>query len=298
MPPSRSAIWSALLAVYVIWGSTYLGIKYAIGSIPPFLMAAARFLLSGIILYAFAIRRGDRSDKPGFPEWRSAFVLGFFMMVGGNGGVVWAQQHVTTGMASLLIATTPLWLSLMARAFLKEPISRSTAGGLLLGVVGVALLLDLAPANGHASSLAGSLAVLLAAFAWSAGSVYSRKATLPKRPLVGIALQMIAGGFLLLLISIFAGEPAAFEWSRVTGASLAGFVYLVFFGSLIGFSCYLWLLRVAPISLVSTYAFVNPVVALFLGWFFLNETLSPREIAGAAVILAAVGMIVRGKKPA
>ena len=286
----RSHILLAFAALYIIWGSTYLAIRFAIETIPPFLMAGARFVLSGTVLYLFARARG--AERPTGQHWRAAAIVGVLLLLGGNGGVVWAEQYVPSGVAALLVATVPLWMVLLdwMRPGGRRP-SLGVAAGLALGLAGLALLVgvdDLRSSNVH---LGGALVLTVGAIAWSAGSIVSRHLTLPKDPLATTGLEMLTGGAALFVLSAAMGEFSAFRPSAVTTRSLLAWGYLVTFGSLIGFTAYIWLLRVVSPAKVSTYAYVNPIVAVFLGWLVASEPLTMRMGIAAAVIVAAVAMI-------
>ena len=294
-PPSRLNLLSAFAAVYLIWGSTYLAIRFAIGSMPPFLMAAVRFLVAGSILYLWARRRGH--PPPRAVEWRSAAVVGGLLLFCGNGAVVWAELRIDSGLAALLVATVPLWV--VAIDAFRPGGSRprwTVWAGVAGGLAGLALLIGPAElAGAERADLGGILAVLFGSLAWSIGSLYSRNAPLPRSPRLGTGMEMLAGGVLLAGLSLALGEPATFDFAAVTAASWLALAYLVVFGALVAFSAYIWLLRVAPASKVSTYAYVNPVVALFLGWLLAGEELNARTLIAAGVILASVFLIVTSR---
>jgi drug/metabolite transporter (DMT)-like permease len=293
----RWRIIAAFAAVYVIWGSTYLGILYAIETIPPFLMAGVRFVIAGAIVYGYARARG--SAAPSAKHWRPAAVAGVLLLLGGNGAVVWAEQTVPTGVVSLIVAMTPVWMVLLewARPGSARPSGRVFAG-LGLGFVGMAVLIGPSALRGAAAfPLISALVVLGGSFAWSAGSIYARGAGHPPDPLVGTGMQMLTGGAALLVLAALTGEPARFDSAAVSLRSWGGLAYLIVFGSLIGYTAYVWLLRVSTPARVSTYAYVNPIVAVFLGWAFAGEVITSRELAAAAIIVAAVALIVSGKVP-
>ena len=290
--PAR--IWAGLLVIYVVWGSTYLGILLAIRTVPVFLLGAIRFLVAGSLLYAWSIRRGDRrGDRPGLREWGAAAIVGTLLFLGGNTGVAWAEKRVPTGTASLVIATIPLWMALFDRIACGQGLSRLAVVGLVLGFAGAAVLAG----PGSASiDTTGLIVLLVAASAWAAGSLYSRRAPLPRRPLVSSSMQMLVGGALLLVVGLGSGERI----HQVSTESALAVAYLVVFGSILAFSTYAWLLRVARTSLVSTYAYVNPLVAVFLGWGFESETVGPRVLIAGAMIVGAVALIVgaQSRRPA
>ncbi len=278
----------ALGAVYVIWGSTYLAIRFAIETIPPFLMAGARYLTAGAILYLWAWAQG--APRPTRLHWRSAAALGAFMLLFGNGGVVWAEQRIDSGFAALLISTEPLWIVLMVwlRFGRKRPSPRVIAG-LALGFLGLVLLVK--PNGSSSIDLLAAAVVILASVSWAWGSLYGQRAPLPSSPLAATGMQMLAGGALLLTASMATGEPARFVLSEVSLRSWLSLGYLIVFGAIVAFTAYVWLMRVAPPVLVSTYAYVNPVVAVFLGWALAGEPLTAGTLGAAAVILTGVALI-------
>ncbi|MGH2785398.1 MAG: EamA family transporter [Actinomycetota bacterium] len=287
-------VWAALTVIYIVWGSTYLAIRVAIETIPPLISASLRFLIAGGILYAFSIRRGDRADRPTVAEWRSTAIIGGLLFLGGNGGVVWAEQRIPSGVAALLVATVPLWMALIGFVALRERLPRIAVAGLLVGFAGTALLIR--PSGDGSVDTLGALVVVGASLAWAVGSLYSRRARLPKRPLVSASMQMICGGVALGIAGVAGGELSRFEPASFSRASVLAFFYLIFVGAIAAFSCYAWLLRVAPTSLVSTYAYVNPVVAVALGWAILDERVEPLTFVAGAIIVAAVAMIVTGRR--
>ena len=277
----------ALGAVYLIWGSTYLAIRFAIETIPPFLMAALRYLAAGAMLYAWSRLRG--APRPRLVHWRPAVALGGLLLLLGNGGVVWAEQRVSSGLAALLVSTEPLWIVLFV--WMRDhgrPAGRVLLG-LLLGLAGLVLLVR--PGSTGGIDPLGIAAVMVASVSWAWGSLYSQRAKLPPSPLLGTAMQMLGGGGLLLLASALTGEPARFHLAAVSMRSALSLGYLVVFGALIAFTAYVWLLRVAPPVLVSTYAYVNPLVAVFLGWAVAGEPITRGTLIAAAVILAGVALI-------
>jgi drug/metabolite transporter (DMT)-like permease len=283
-------VWIALAVVYVVWGSTYLAIRVAVETLPPFLMAGTRFLVAGALLTAWALWRTRGTPRPGLAQWRAAFVVGGLLLLGGNGAVVWAEQRIPSGLAALLVATVPLWMAVIGRVGFGERLRRPAVVGLVLGFGGVALLVD--PAG---FDLVGTLAVLFAALSWASGSLWPRRAALPDDPLVATGLEMVAGGILLTVVGLAGGELGRLDLAAASTASLAAVAYLVVFGSLVAFTAYVWLLRNASTSLVGTYAYVNPVVAVLLGWAVLAEPVTPRMLAAGAVIVAAVALIVSAR---
>lgn len=281
-----------MVSVYIVWGSTYLAIRFAIETMPPFLMASARFLIAGTILYVWRRLSGDAPATP--IQWRSAAIVGGFLLVGGNGGVVWAEQHVPSGIVALLVGGTPLWLVLLDSFFFqrKSP-GWVTLAGVVFGFAGIALLVGPSKLTGLAGEvdLVGALVVTLAALLWAAGSLYNRGANLPSSPLLGTGMEMLCGGVGLLLLGSLAGEWPKVDPAAFSTRSLLGLGYLIIFGGLVGFTAYTWLVRVAPIPLVSTYAYVNPVVAIFVGYLLADEPLSPRVLLAAVMIIGAVVVI-------
>lgn len=288
---SPATIWAALGAVYVIWGTTYLAIRVVNETLPPLLSASVRFLVAGSLLYAWTIRRGDREgDRPTRVQWRSAAIVAVLLMLGGNGGVVLAEKTIPSGVAALLVALVPLWMALLDRMFFGGHLRGRAIVGLVAGFGGAALLLG-SEASGDVD-LVGMLFVVGASLSWAMGSLYSRKAPLPKRPFVGMGMEMLVGGIALAVVGIATGELGQVHVSQFSRASLIGLLYLIVFGSWVAFTAYLWLLRVARTSLVSTYAYVNPVVAVFLGWSFLDEQVGLRTLIAGAVIVASVAIII------
>jgi drug/metabolite transporter (DMT)-like permease len=291
--PSRLQVILAFAAVYIIWGSTYLAIRFAIETLPPFVMAGVRFLVAGGALYLWARARG--AERPRLVHWRSAAIVGGFLLLGGNGLVVWAELQVPSGLAALLVATTPLWMVLFDGLRRGERPSAWVLGGIALGLVGVALLVGPGRVTGLMSGRGadplGALALLGASLSWATGSIYSRSAPLPASPALGTAMEMLCGGAFLLLLGLLSGQGTQIDLGAVSARSLLAFGYLIVFGSLIGFTAYIWLLGVAPPAIVSTYAFVNPVVAVLLGWALAGEPVSSRTIMAMALIVAAVIVI-------
>jgi drug/metabolite transporter (DMT)-like permease len=284
-------VWVALGVLYFVWGSTYFAIKEAIESIPPFLMAATRFLVAGGLLFAVAVRTGDRAgDRPGLRQWLAAAVVGGALLTVANGGVVLAEDRgVPTGIVALVVATVPLWMAIIDRVVTGQRLPAAVVAGLLIGFAGLALLVA---RGGGRVDLLGTGIVVLASFSWAAGSVYARQAPLPSRPLVGSGMEMLCGGALMAVVGVAAGELGELHLSRVTTSSVLGLAYLIVFGSVVAFSAYVWVLGKARLSLVSTYAYVNPVIAAFLGWAFLSERITARTLVASAIILVGVALIV------
>lgn len=288
----------AFAAVYVIWGSTYLAIQFAIKTLPPLLMAGVRFLLAGVILYVFMRMRGQ--PAPTARQWRTTALIGTLLLMAGNGGVVLAEQSVPSGVVALLVAMVPLWMVLLEwlRPGGTRPAAR-TAIGLVVGFAGMVLLVGPADlAAGNAVDLTGALFVMAGSLCWAGGSIYARSAELPENAFVATAMEMVCGGVALLLAGLARGELGAWNPAAVSAESVAGFAYLVVFGSLMGFTAYIWLLGNTTAARVSTYAYVNPVVAVLLGWWLADEPLTPRVLLAAGVIVAAVAVITLGRRPA
>ncbi len=294
--PSTFKIVAAFLTIYIVWGSTYLAIRFGVETIPPFMMAATRFLLAGAVLFLWDRYRGG--PMPTTAHWRSGVIIGGLLLVVGNGGVTWAEQTIPSGVTALLIGTAPIFFVLLDWLFFggKRPTGRITLG-LAIGLGGTILLVG--PDHiltGEGFSVAGLLVLLLAEICWAAGSLYSRRAILPASPLMATAVEMLAGGAILLIISTVSGEPFRLDVSTVSTVSLLSLGYLFLFGSLIGFTAYVWLLRVASPARVSTYAYVNPVIAVILGWTLGGEELTVRMLIAAGIIIAGVVMIVMWKE--
>ena len=281
----------AFASVYVVWGSTYLAIRFAVETIPPYLMGGGRFVISGIVLYLWARWRG--APAPSRREWRDAAVVGTLLLAGGNGAVGWAEQKVPSGVTALLVASVPLWMVLIdwARPHGKRP-SKVVAAGLLIGLAGVGVLAapGFSEAGGSATAF-GAVALILGSISWAAGSIYSRQGARPGSAEMSTALQMIAGSVALMIIGVAAGELGRFHPAAVTTRSFLGWTYLVTFGSLVGFTAYSYLLRETTPAKATTYAYVNPVVAVLLGWAFAGEPITVRTVVAAGIILASVAMI-------
>ena len=289
-------IWLALLSIYIIWGSTYLGIRFAVETIPPFLMAATRFLTAGVILFIWRRLAGD--PMPTRSELKSASIMGLFLLLGGNGLVSWAEQHVPSGIAALVVAASPLWMVLIDLLLpgVRSRLNWLMAGGVLMGFGGVVLLLVRGNLlGGSGIDLTGGAALLGATLLWSIGSIYGREAPTPESPLMGTSVEMLAGGSGLLLFGTLTGEWSRLHLENVSPRSLLSLAYLILFGALVAFSAYSWLLRVAPTPLVATYAYVNPLIAILIGNVLANEPLTLRILASAIVIIGAVGVINWGR---
>lgn len=287
-------IWGALAIVYVVWGSTFAAIELAVRTIPPSLAMSMRHVFAGAVLLAWGLARGPR-EKIGRPQLIAATIFGGLLFLGGHGSIAWAQQRIPSGVAALLVASIPLWVAVLDRFVFGKRLSGRAILGLTLGFGGVALLVD--PTGGGTINTLGALVAVLGAGSWAAGSLYSRDAPLPKGPLVSAGLASLAGGLLLAGAALVSGEIASFHPSQVSGESWFGEIYLIVMGSFVGLTAYVWLLKNAPISLVATYAYVNPVVAMLIGWAFLSETFSPMIILAGGAIIAAVVLIVSAPAP-
>ncbi|MBR9990915.1 MAG: drug/metabolite exporter YedA [Gemmatimonadetes bacterium] len=287
----RGKIIAAFAAVYVIWGSTYLAILFAIETLPPFLMAGVRFLVAGALLFTWAALRTPR--RPTRAQWKAAFIIGGLLLLGGNGAVTWAEQTVPSGVVALLVAGTPCWMVLLDWLWQgsARPGAR-TVIGIVLGFGGIVLLLGpSALLDGGSIHLAGALVVLLGSLAWATGSIYSKRAPRPDGALMSTGMQMLMGGSLLVLAGTVTGEWTRVDIASVSLKSTLALAYLIVFGAIIGYSAYLWLLRVSSPARVSTYAYVNPVVAVLLGWALAGETFTLRMAVAAAIIIAGVALI-------
>ena len=294
-PPSRAALILAFAAIYVIWGSTYLGMRVAIQTMPPFFMAAARFLLGGGLLFAVLRYRG--APWPTLRQWRINAIIGTFLLLGGNGLVVWAELTIPSGITALLIGVSPLFFVLTEWAWpggLRP--TRITLAAMLLGFGGIAWLA--APwdgAAGGALNYGGVIAILCACTSWSFGSIYSRHAKHGADPFLASSLQMLGGGASLLVAAVLHGDFAQLDLAAISLRSWSAFGYLVAVGSLVGFSTFVWLMKHSTPARVSTYAYVNPVVAVFLGWIVLGEPITSRTIVASIIVVGAVAIITTEK---
>ena len=291
----KTKIWIALLALYIVWGSTYLAIRFAVETIPPFFHAGIRFLVSGLIIMIW--QRVAGQPMPTRKQWISLAIIGNLLLLGGNGLVAWAEQTIPSGVAALFIGSIPMFL-VVAEAFRPGGVkpNRWTFLGLLIGFVGIFILVGPSELTGGAKlDPFGIGALLLACVFWSLGSVYSKHADVPSSSLVSTGGQMLMGSIGLFVVSIISGELTRWDPSGVTTKSVLGVVYLIFVGSLVGFVSYGWLLQNAPISLVATYAYVNPIVAVLLGNWLADEALEPRIWVAAAIIVGSVMFINRSR---
>lgn len=298
--PNRSLVLlvAAFAAVYIFWGSTYLAIKYAIETLPPFLMAGSRFIVAGSILYIWA-RFSKDYEKPSFKHWRTSFIVGTLLLLGGNGGVVLAQHYISSSLAALLVATEPFWIVLLSWLWLKGTRPNwKVALGLLIGFFGVYLLIGgqgTSTESGNGQIL-GAFFVIAGAFSWALGSMYGLRATTPKSSALTAGMQMLSGGFVLTLVGTLKGEWTTFNIADVSANSWFALNYLMIFGSLIGFTAYSWLLKNAKPAMVATYAYVNPIIAVLLGWLIAGESFTGQMLIGAGVIVGSVVLITSHDK--
>lgn len=290
---------AAFTAVYIFWGSTYLAIKYALQTLPPFLMAGSRFALAGSILFLLA-RFSKGYETPKLVHWRTSFIVGTLLLLGGNGGVVLAQQYISSSMTALLVATEPLWVVMLSWLWLRTGRPNwKVFAGLLVGFVGVWLLIagrGSGFGGGEAGQLFGYVAVMAGALSWAAGSVYGLGAPTPKSSLLTAGMQMLSGSLALFVVGFLRGEWNSFDVAAVSQTSVVALFYLLIFGSLIGFTAYSWLLKNAQPSMVATYAYVNPVIAVLLGWSIAGESLTGQMLMGAFVIVLSVALITAHKQ--
>lgn len=301
--PSRVGVALAFAAIYLVWGSTYLAMRVAVRTLPPFLLAGTRFVLAGGALLAWSRLRG--AAWPARGAWGRAAVAGLLMLVGGNGGVVWAVQRVPSGVAALVVSTLPLWMVLLEWASGGARPDLGVSVGIALGLVGIGVLVGPEALSGGAASGVDPLHVgvlVLASLSWAAGSLYARGTRTPGPTTLMPAMQMLSGGAVMLALGALTGEPARFDPARVSTASALSLAYLVVFGSIVSYSAYVWLLRVVAPARVATYAYVNPVVAMILGAALAGEALTARTVQAGGIIVGAVVLITtvtaRRKAPA
>ncbi|MDB5233096.1 MAG: hypothetical protein JWR44_89 [Hymenobacter sp.] len=295
-PPSRAALLTAFALVYLIWGSTYLVMKFAVASMPPLLMAGTRYGIAGGLLYLFMRLRGE--PRPSWRGWAHAALIGVCLLGFGNGGTTFGVLYLPSGITALLVATVPMFLALLGwfSGISPRPTKWVTLG-LCAGMVGMYLLAAHPTATpvkqpGHAGL--GIFIVLLASLVWSIGSLYAKNHRPAPSPFISGGMQMLCGGAAMLIVGLLRGEATGFELVQVTAKSWMAYAYLVTFGSVVAFTAYIWLLRVVEPALAGTYAFVNPVVAVLLGWAFAGEVLNPQMLGGAALIVVAVVLVVLG----
>jgi drug/metabolite transporter (DMT)-like permease len=296
--PTKIRIIIAFAALYLVWGSTYLGIRFAIETIPPFLMAGARFFIAGVIMYAIAWSQGI--GKSNWANWRTSLIIGACLLLAGNGGVTISEKYIDSGLAALIVAIVPIYIVILG--WVSGMASRPTPIvwlALVGGFVGVGILFGPAlhfSSNGGRYPAIGMSILLVSSFIWSAGSLYSRTAKHAASPFLTAAQQMLCGGLLLLLVGIATGEMRHFHPSSISILSLASFVYLVIIGAVVGYTAYIWLLRHCDPAKVATYAYVNPIVAVLLGAAFAGETLSLRILVAAGLIIGSVALVITAQQ--
>ncbi|HXN22477.1 MAG TPA: EamA family transporter [Candidatus Dormibacteraeota bacterium] len=296
--PTRARLFAAFAVIYFMWGATFLAVRFGIESLPPLLLGGFRHFTAGLILYPLARWRSQQKPTPA--NWRAAALIGVLLPLCGNGAVCWSEQLVPSGITALIVGTVSLWMVLIewVRPGGTRPTGRIFLG-LVLGFIGLGFLVGPSHFGGSEGvSLLGTSVLVLGSLCWAAGSVFSKHIQLPRSPLLGAGMQSLVGGALLLLVGLVSGEGAAFDVHKISSRSIAALGYLIIFGSLVGFSAYTYLLRVAPPGRVGTYAYVNPVVAMFLGWLFAGESLTLRTVLAGAVILTAVILVITAPRPA
>ncbi len=300
--PSKTAVIAAFAAIYIIWGSTYLGILYAIKTIPPFFMAGTRFLVAGLLLLGWCFFKGEK-----LPDTNSILKIAFsglLMLFIGNGAVTWVEQYLPSGLAAIIVATVPLWFVLLDKREWKFYFSnKGIILGLLIGFAGVVLLF----AGNAATNIFDSeikiislFVLMIGTIGWTVGSLYAKYKTMEGSTTMKVGLQMLAAGLAFAITGVASGEQNGFSVNEVGSTSIIALLYLIIFGSLVGYLAYMWLLSVRPASLVGTYAYVNPVVAVFLGWAFVNETISTQQMIGLGIIILGLLLVnlSKDKKPA
>lgn len=299
--PGTASVAVALGTIYLVWGSTYLAIRIMVETVPPFLGAGIRFVIAGALILGFAwatgrLRRsrGGGVGRIGWREWRSTAIVGAFLMLGGNGFVVLAEQHIDSGVAAILIAAVPIWMNLLEAIVTRRRPSWLAVGGVIAGFGGVLVLL--APVNGvSAVDPAGIGLAVFASLSWAVGSIYARGAPMPRSGMLATGMEQLAGGVLLTAAGVLTGEVARTDPASLSTASLLAVVYLLVFGSFLGFTAYTWLLKHTPVATAATYAYVNPIVAVVLGALILGESLTLRTLVAAVLIIGAVAAMVTGR---
>jgi drug/metabolite transporter (DMT)-like permease len=290
--PVVTKVVAAFAAIYLIWGTTYLAIRVGVETIPPFMMAGVRYVLAGGVVMAVLLARGV--SLPRRLHWRTALVVGGLMLVGGNGLLTLAEQQVASGLAALIVATAPMWMALLEwLAFRGKRPSAQVAAGLAIGFAGIALLID--PSQLSGKDLVGVGVVLAATLFWAIGGLYSRRAPTPDNTLMGVAAEMLVGGLSLLVLSAVTGEPARLDLQAVSLNSVLAMLYLGVFGSIVGYTAFIWLLKTVDPAKVATNAYVNPVIAVFLGWLVLGEVVTLQTVIAMGIIL--IGVLVINTKP-
>jgi drug/metabolite transporter (DMT)-like permease len=289
-------VWTALWIVYIVWGSTYLAIRVTVETLPPLLTGGVRFIFAGSVIFAWLrIRKGKGAGRISVNEMLWSTLIGAGLIMGGNGLVMLAEQDVPSSHAALIIASVPLWVVVL-RYILRERVNLVTLLSVLVGFIGVGVLVVPGDKPGDATTL-GVVLLLLASLFWASASFFAKRVPLPKDPFVNTATQMVGGGAVTLVAGLLTGELGDFTFAEVSDASVIAFSYLVSMGSLVAFTAYVWLLQNAPISKVATYAYVNPVIAIFLGWALLSEEITATVLVGAAIIVGSVAFTVRKESP-
>lgn len=291
----RGGVAAALIVVYILWGSTFIGMRVAVRSLPPLTMSSMRFLAAGLLLYCWCLWQRRRNPEAGWRaptrrEWLASTILGIALPAAGTGGAAWAEQKIPAGTAALLLATVPVWMTITSRIVDSERISLRTASGLVLGLAGVAVLVN--PLGASGPDLLASAVALGGALFWGCGSVYAKRAPHPAQPLLASGMEMICAGVALGLIGAAGGELGRISLASLVSASGLALGYLIIFGSALGYSTYEWLLHHASSQLAGTYAFVCPLVAVMLGWWLLSEQISGRTLLAAAAIAVGVALIM------
>ncbi len=304
-PPARDGVTRARLtpllvaafaAVYLIWGSTFLAIRLAIDTVPPLAMAGVRFLIAGALLFPIALLTGDRGDRLTPRHWRSALVIGVLLVTGGNGVLTFAELHVSSGVVAMLVATVPIWMVALAHFRGLQKTSRLGAAGLVIGLIGVGLMLR--PGSTGSAAPIWLVFTLISPVSWALGSIYARSASMPRRPLLATSMEMLCGGAALCLIAAPLGEWGQVHLAAISGLSVAAFFYLVIPGSIVGYSAYVYLNRKVSPQAASSYAYVNPLVAVLLGWGFLGESVTATIlVAGALIVIAVAVLLAGGRRP-
>lgn len=291
---SAAKIWTAILILYLVWGSTYLAIRVAVDTFPPFVMGAVRFSIAGaVMLVAVLVARRGAVARPTLRELRDCAIVGTCLMFGGMGLVSWGEQTVPSGIAGVVIAMMPMWVAIYGRLFFHERLPMLAIGGIVVGMVGVVILVGQGVALDRSLDPWGMAALLLSPMAWAAGASFSaHRAKLPADPFLATSLEMLSGSVVLVVAAILSGELAAFEPSAVAGDAILATGYLTVVGSLIAFTAFVWVIRHAPLPLVTTYAFVNPIIAVLLGGLLLHEAVGPIQLAAGGVIIAGVALII------
>lgn len=290
--PSLGKLVAAFAAVYILWGSTYLGIRFSIETLPPFFTQGMRFFLAGVVMYVWALASG--AARPSGREWGGAAVTGFLLFVCGSGGLVWAEHAIPSGVAALVVATEPMSFVLMEAMRRRRMPRGAVLAGIGLGSAGLAILAGPGMVLGSERfDLAAVTVLVVGTFCWAGGSLFSRGSRLPASPIMATAVTLLLGGGMLALVGVGAGELSRFDPAAVSSKSVIATIYLFVFGSIVGFSAYVWLLRVTTASRLSTYAYVNPIVAVFLGWALAGEAVTPRVLIASVVIVSAVAVVIR-----